>query len=95
MQIPPSSRIQPPLSLSQIISKFQNLKSQNILLKSFVTSLLENCFFSANNRLSEINQSSTVFHVLAQSSTRFQPFSTCNPHSQIISKFQKLNSQIY
>ena len=29
-----------------LISKFQNLKSQNLVLKYFMTSLLENCFFS-------------------------------------------------
>ena len=31
--------------LRSIISKFQNLKYQNIILKFFMTSLLENCFF--------------------------------------------------
>ena len=58
-----------------------------------MTSFSENCFLSANNRLSEIKESSTVFHVLKQTSIRDQPFSKYNPHSQIISKFQKLKSQ--
>ena len=74
----------------QIISMFQKLKSQNILLKYFMTRfLLENCFLSANAAV--VYLSCVSVSVSANNRQTSNPFKQCQTY--LIRTFQNLKSQ--
>ena len=81
---------------ASLIGKFQNLKSQNVLVKRFVTSLLENCVLAQKCRRQSIAFHRKPFIPLLIAEPHIV---TVYPHNRIgcqpslVGKFQNLKSQ--